>query len=188
MIESSSRWSTSHAYFGKPIEHRQPITPHLDALVTDQTRRHAVTFNSALDSAIERAKEAKNAAGTAGCRSRCSRRSDEDRSRMLPEEFTILGGSPAKGKSALGWQMVISAAECDSRPVAAAHRSANSAGSSASVWRCRKRQSRRAHSAPTPEFRSSGIARRLTDLQLEHCRRSATNCRTFRSRSSPSAV
>jgi replicative DNA helicase len=97
--------------FGKPIE--QSAADHastLDALVTDQQSSAAVTFNSAMDSAVERAKEAKRRGGHGGVQIPLLPALGR-KIAIMPGELTVLGGQPGEGKSAIGWQMVISAAE-----------------------------------------------------------------------------
>ena len=97
--------------FGEPIEQSAAdIASTLDALVTDQQSSAAVTFNTAMDTAIERAKEAKRRGGHGGVQIPLFP-SLGRKIAIMPEELTVLGGQPGEGKSAIGWQMVISAAE-----------------------------------------------------------------------------
>ena len=110
-LESVQRFVDEAFNFGKPIE--QSAADHassLDALVTEQQSSAAVTFNAAMDSAVERAKEAKRRGGHGGVQIPLFP-SLGRKIAIMPEELTVLGGQPGEGKSAIGWQMVISAAE-----------------------------------------------------------------------------
>ncbi len=85
-------------------------TARIDTLMTDQTISTAVSFDVALDNAMKRAEEAKTRGGHGGISVPLFPRMNSAVA-FLPEEFTILGGTPGEGKSAIGWQMTISAAE-----------------------------------------------------------------------------
>ena len=89
------------------VEHH---TSMLDAIVTDTVQGTAVTFDEAMQAAIERAEEARRRGGHAGVQIPTFARLAASIA-FLPQEFTILAGQPGEGKSALGWQMLISAAE-----------------------------------------------------------------------------
>ena len=84
-------------------------TARIDTLMTDQTISTAVSFDVALDNAMKRAEEAKARGGHGGISVPLFPRMNSAVA-FLPEEFTILGGTPGEGKSALGWQIAISAA------------------------------------------------------------------------------
>src|SRR5579859_1874835 len=97
--------------FTKPFEHSAAeVASTLDALTTDQQSSAAVSFDQAMDSAFERAKQAKARGHHGGVNIPAFPRLCK-KIAFMPEEFTVLGGQPGEGKSAIAWQMVISAAE-----------------------------------------------------------------------------
>ncbi len=111
VIEAATHVITESFELARPIE--QSAADHasaIDAIVTDQGTALPIHLNEAVQSAVEKAVEARAQGGHKGVLIPMFPTLDR-RVALMPEEFTILGGQSGEGKSALGWQMMISAAE-----------------------------------------------------------------------------
>lgn len=90
----------------RAVQHSDQI----DSFVIDDTDTADVTFDTALDSAVAVMEETKRRGTIGGLMVPRFPRLNKHL-RFLPEQLTILGGQSGEGKSAIAWQIFISAAE-----------------------------------------------------------------------------